>query len=562
MQVRELSISHFRGIRSFTWRPQSPLTCIVGAGDSCKSTILDALELVLGARWIAFTDVDFTDCDTTAPITILATVGHLPKEALKENRMGLHLRGWSSSGALRDEPEADDEPVVTVRLTVDATLEPTWELITDRHEPRTLATRDRILFGVVRLGGDADKHLTWGQGSALARLSADKNTAAPLLAEAYRSARSILKSGSLPHLDAVATTVKQAATTLGAYTGQVFSAGLDTQRSNMSLGSLALHNDDIPLRLAGLGTRRLVALAIQQMSIADGCIVLVDELEHGLEPHRIRHALKLLRAAVADPNMAGQVFLTTHAPTAVVELAASQLAVCHRTPQQLAIQTPAPILQALVRRLPEAFLSRRVLVCEGKTEVGLVRGLRTAWEARHNATPLEALGVSIADGNGSQAVATACALADLGFSVALLRDSDVSLSPAQATQIQARAIPLFEWAGQMATEDRILEDASQPSVQAILDVCYSEHGEAQVLNMIRTPLSAPPLQASFLSWNVPGKSDSDYRKAIARAAKQNAWFKRIEPGEQLAHIVAKEIASNPSSPTALTLAKAESWAYA
>jgi hypothetical protein len=50
--------------------------------------------------------------------------------------------------------------------------------------------------------------------------------------------------------------------------------------------------------MAGLGTRRPIALAIERLSIPDGAIVLVDEIEHGLEPHRIRHALKILRASV------------------------------------------------------------------------------------------------------------------------------------------------------------------------------------------------------------------------------------------------------------------------
>src|SRR5436309_14085353 len=126
MQLRKVVIQNFRGIGSFSWQPSSPLTCIVGAGDSCKSTILDAIEIALTSRWFSFADVDFTDGDTTRAIEILVTVGQLPNEVLRENRMGLHLRGWGKESTLRDEPESDDEAVVTVRLTVDASLEPAW----------------------------------------------------------------------------------------------------------------------------------------------------------------------------------------------------------------------------------------------------------------------------------------------------------------------------------------------------------------------------------------------------------------------------------------------------
>jgi hypothetical protein len=162
MQIREVTIQNFRGVRSFGWRPNSPLSCLVGPGDSCKSTILDAIELALGTRWAAFTDVDFTDGDTTQAMEIVVTVGQLPHEALREGRMGMHLRGWRTEIGLQDEPEGDDEPVVTVKLSVDSSLEPAWELITDRQDPRPLSPRDRALFGMVRLGGDADRHLTWG----------------------------------------------------------------------------------------------------------------------------------------------------------------------------------------------------------------------------------------------------------------------------------------------------------------------------------------------------------------------------------------------------------------
>jgi hypothetical protein len=190
-----------------------------------------------------------------------------------------------------------------VKLTIDSSLEPAWELVTDRQDPRSLSPRDRALFGLVRLGGDAERHLTWGHGSALARLSTEKDQAAPLLADAYRKARDLLKAGTLPTLDAVAARVREEALKLGAYTARSYAAGLDTQRSSMSLGTLAMHGDGVPLRLSGLGTRRLVALAIQQMSIPEGAVVLIDELEYGLEPHRIRHTLRGLRCACQTPTV-------------------------------------------------------------------------------------------------------------------------------------------------------------------------------------------------------------------------------------------------------------------
>ena len=52
-------------------------------------------------------------------------------------------------------------------------------------------------------------------------------------------------------------------------------------------------------------------------------MILIDELEHGLEPHRIVRLLGSLGAKGESPPL--QVFMTTHSPVALRELAGSQL---------------------------------------------------------------------------------------------------------------------------------------------------------------------------------------------------------------------------------------------
>ena len=148
MQIRQLKVANFRGIASLDWKPGHSFCCLIGPGDSGKSSVLDAVEAALSSRWFAFTEPDFLNCDTTNAIVIEATVGELSKALKSDERLGLYIRGWTAAGELRDEPEDDDEPVLTVRLTVDATMEPAWELVCDRVEdPRTLSNRDRALFG-------------------------------------------------------------------------------------------------------------------------------------------------------------------------------------------------------------------------------------------------------------------------------------------------------------------------------------------------------------------------------------------------------------------------------
>lgn len=59
-RIRRVEIAGFRGIKNLSWCPNPGISCLVGPGDSGKSTILDAIDLCLGARRNAqFSDTDF-----------------------------------------------------------------------------------------------------------------------------------------------------------------------------------------------------------------------------------------------------------------------------------------------------------------------------------------------------------------------------------------------------------------------------------------------------------------------------------------------------------------------
>nr|WP_309476383.1 ATP-binding protein [Escherichia coli] len=49
VRVCKVEIQNFRSIRLLTWLPSPGLNCLIGPGDSGKTTILDAIDLCLGA---------------------------------------------------------------------------------------------------------------------------------------------------------------------------------------------------------------------------------------------------------------------------------------------------------------------------------------------------------------------------------------------------------------------------------------------------------------------------------------------------------------------------------
>lgn len=574
MQIRHLRVENFRGTASLDWTPGAAFCCLIGPGDAGKSTVLDAIEAALSSRWLFFGEHDFIGGDTTKTILVEATVGELSKALKSDERFGLYVRGWTSEGKLRDEPEGDDEPVLTARLTVDATLEPVWQIVCDRaDEPRTISNRDRAMFGLVRLAGDDARHLAWGQGSVLSRLTGDSDEAAARLAAAYKAARDSANLGDIEALANAAESAEGFAKSLGAYVEGGYGPGLELGRGGLSSGSIALHDGGVPLRLAGLGTRRLATLAIQKSAIVEGAIVLVDEIEHGLEPHRVMGAISQLRGAqnlASDAGRpTGQIVMTTHSEVALGEAGAASLRVCRTSrPQRVTTlvkpEAPSPI-NALLRYAPRALFSRRILVSEGPTEVGLLNGVREFWPALHGGRPIEHLGAIIADGNGDQAPAIALGLRGLGFEVAVYRDSDTALSAENSKAFEDAGVKVIEYGEGLDVEHAIIAAADDEQVQRLLTHLRAERGQGKIDDNMRaaTGLNAAQVADDFKTWELNCEHDAaTLRKLFADACSARKWLKdqRVARG---AGALAWDVAvANPASPLALSFAAARVWLHA
>jgi hypothetical protein len=187
--IRKVEIDNFRGIHSLVWFPSPGLNCLIGPGDSGKSTILDAIDLCLGARRsIQFTDADFHELNVSEPMSIIVTIGVLD-EALKNiEAYGQFLRGFNdTTGEIEDEPDIGLETVLCLQLTVESDLEPVWTLVSDRAKAqnavRNLTWGDRVTLAPTRIGAFAESNLSWRRGSLLNRLTDEKADAEKQIGE-------------------------------------------------------------------------------------------------------------------------------------------------------------------------------------------------------------------------------------------------------------------------------------------------------------------------------------------------------------------------------------------
>src|ERR1051326_4588918 len=419
---------------------------------------------------------------------------------------------------------------------------------------------------MVRLGDEIERHLTWARGSALNRLTEDQDATGKMFVTAQRKARETVTAAELAELNQAAKRASEAALSFGANIGNA-KAGLDPVALSLGTSALGLQSGPVPVKQHGLGTRRLAALAIQQQGAGKNQILLTDEIEHALEPHRQRHLLKLfLSAGGAEERNSGQVIFSTHSPTPIMALDASKLRIVRSTNGKTTI-TPVPAsLQSVARSQSLAFLARKVIVCEGKTEEAVVRSLEPTWAERHQQSSFALLGVVPVDGGGSNAHAAADGLCLLAFKTALFCDTDVASTPSCA-ELAAKGVSVFAWEGKMSIEERIAQDLPMTDLQKLLTFVFEakdEDGKGSLLQSLANRAKkseAAKLGPDLQLWLRCGLPEADLRLGLAKSAKADGWFKNLNDGQLHGKVIGGTLPQIPNSSLAKTLNGLEAWIY-
>jgi putative ATP-dependent endonuclease of OLD family len=542
--IRKIEVTNFRCLKSFKWDPRPGINGLIGPGDSGKSTILDAIDYCLGARRnLQLADTDFYRLDVSQPINIKITLGRL-NDALKGiEAYGPYLRGFNATtGEIAEEPEASLETVLSLQMLVAADLEPQWTLVSERATAqgltRNLGWQDRLKIAPTRLGAFSDYNLSWRRGSILNRLTEERPDASAALVAAAREVRAAFGEQAEDQLSEALMIVAETARQLGISTGENIKALLDSHSVSVSGGTISLHDENgVPLRELGLGSARLLIAGLQRKASASSPIALVDELEYGLEPHRIIRLVDALGAKEADPPL--QVFITTHSPVAVRELSGNQLFVVRgRDGQHSAtcIGTDNDV-QGTIRVHPDALLAPSILVCEGATEVGFMRGI-DQHRVSAGKIALAASGVAIVDGGGTNAFRRANAFLSLGYRTAVLRDSDVSINAAADKRFLEGGGTIFPWSPGRSIEDELFECLPDTGIDGLLEKAIEFKEETLIKDHITSASNNSVSLADIQGQIQRGVIPRETRRILAKAAKSGAgWFKTVSAMEQAARDV-------------------------
>src|SRR6266851_4626901 len=406
--IYRLAIERFRCIKTLSLFPDKGVNLILGGGDVGKTTILDAIALLLSpTNPTTLSDTDYHARNIEAGFAIEAIVYLPPEGGINQQTKASWPWDWNGSEAIvpSTDGEMKGEPVYRLRVRGSEDLELVYEIVQPDGTADSLSVGLRRTIGLVRLSGDDrnDRDLRLVQGSALDRLLSDKSLRSRLASELTKSeiAEQLNddKKNALKALDQVFKTKNLPDELDLAITGaQGLSItaliGLTAERVGVQL----------PLASWGAGTRRLAALAIAEQNQGEAPITLVDEVERGLEPYRQRSLMEGLQAGKS------QVFVTTHSPAVIS--AASKAGLWH-VDHAGRIGPLDPEKSARHRKTdPETFLARLTVVAEGATELGFVSVLLQ----KALGSSLEEHGVHVSDGGGHQSTLDLLeALADGGL---------------------------------------------------------------------------------------------------------------------------------------------------
>jgi len=509
--------------------PDKALFCLIGRGDSTKSTILEAVRRIFHEQWnLAFDDADFYQCTPQNKIRIEVVLGNIPEEFRDLEKYGHWISGWDRLNLRHnDEPGDGLEDVLRIRLDLGEDLAPSWHVIKkDDDEGVHFKSNDRSKAAVSLIGALTDRHLTWSRGSLLNRLTETENISSSL-AEAGRAARGALeahRNENLSKFDEVAKTAEETARTLGVNVASSYKAHLDAEAVNVRIGGLALHDGEMPLRQLGLGSKRMLTTGLQKKNLRDPHITLFDEVEIGLEPHRIARLLQHLKE-----DMTGQYFLTTHSPVVLRELTIDDLYIVHSKngkTEIIAAGKPAiaDSIQGKIRSGAEAFLAPKIIVCEGATEAGFLRGLDVYWVSKSK-NSFAYQGIALFDANGASKIKEiAEGVKDLSYHVSVLADSDEGdqFSDADVKSLQESGVTVTIWGGGLCIERRVFEDLPWPGVKASFEAACTINGDRnRALDQVGTQYGQG-FNRNCAEW----RDEPRLRQALGKAAKTCSWFKR------------------------------------
>lgn len=444
MKVVSLKIMNFRGIKSAVLKFDGHCL-IVGPNNVGKSTICEALDLVLGpdriSRFPPVEEFDFHNAlyltpaaieggePTAVPIHIEVVLTDINAEV--ENRCGQHLEFWNTAETrLLNEGEVDEAnpPIVVTCLRLETKA--VYNAEEDEFEAQTYYSRspgaeigelDKVSKDVKRIFGflylravrTGSRALSLERGSLLDVILRLRGSRAGLWEKAIERLRGLEIEKDAIHLDPVLKSIearlgKYIASDVDGRTTKLHVSQLTREHLRKTMAFfLAMSKDQTPVPFQQVGTGTLNVLVLALLSfIAElkpaSVIFAMEEPEIAVPPHTQRRIADYLLHSTT------QAFVTSHSPFVIERFEPEQTLLLARGPDSsvtaMKVSDASGSLKGndfkryARRGLTECMLGKGAIVVEGLTEFhALPAAARIMELSDPDLQPLDIAGVAFFD---------------------------------------------------------------------------------------------------------------------------------------------------------------------
>jgi putative ATP-dependent endonuclease of OLD family len=445
MEICRIKINNFRGIKTADILLNGNAV-LVGDNNTGKSTVFEAIDLVLGPDRIArhpvidehdFYAGEYLIDNTPVEITVEVVVIGLNEEQLRH--FGSYIEWWdkAQNDLLKGPPATDTEKesvVPALRVLFKGSYDPeeddfdgqTYFALTmkDGGIPSVFRTKDKRYCGFLYLRTlrTGSRALSLERGSLLDIILQLKELRPQMWEKVINQLRSVSVATD-PELGMsdILASVQSSLSTIVSYetaeSPQIRVSNLTREHLRkvltVFLGSGVIDSHDneytTPYYHQGTGTINTLVLTLLSMiaDIKENVIFAMEEPEIALPPHIQK------RVVLSVIERSNQALFTSHSPYVIEELPANQILVVSRTEGTLSI-IPAnmpPTVKAksyreeIRRRFCESLLARRVLITEGRTEYDVYTTAARKLQSLHpdRSLSFELLGISLVNaGTDSQ----------------------------------------------------------------------------------------------------------------------------------------------------------------
>lgn len=543
-QIRRLTIERFRSFQSLTWYPSPGMNVILGGGNAGKTTLLEAIALLLYPNSsFPLVDADYYRRDVAAGFCIEAVITIPADTGVNSQHAMAWPWDWDGVNAIHPADDGADvrDPVYKIRGCGTPDLEVLYEIVQPNESVINLSAGLRRAVGLVKLSSDDrnERDLRLIQGSGLDRLLADKTLRGRLLQQFTNTdIAAHLRENATSAIAELERTFSEWALPANLSVGFV---GNGNGASINSLIGLTANKDGtvLPLTSWGSGTRRLAALAISHELQNNAPITLIDELERGLEPYR-------QRVLVADLHNRGtQIFITTHSATVLK----STINATHWYIDAAGHcgELAGRQFTAHQKKDAESFLARLLVVAEGITEVGFLHYL---FDCQVGMNWRDA-GIHVTDGGGNESTLFLLeALAKGGLTFAGFVDDEGKYPAKWAAMRERLQSYLFQWPAE-CLESYLIPLVDEKHLQKLIE----DPNELKTGERLRTLATRLNIENKTFEDIVAaaGAQDIDLRTLIIEAATgkvpdsltndddkkawakhSGRWFKSFDGGEEIA----------------------------